>query len=198
MDTNGAKSARQRDIVVIGAPVGGAAALAEVISDLPGDLEASIFVVLHATPENPILLPDILNAPGRMRAAEAQNEEAVERRRIYIAGTGRHLMFRDGRICLSRNGVEHPYRPSIDRLFTSAAESFRERVVGVILLHAREDGARGLHAIRQAGGRTVTHRHPEALEELTSPETGQPLADEHLGLKEIARCILSAVNGLAE
>lgn len=198
MDANGVKIARQRDIVVIGAPVGGAAALAEVISDLPGDLEASVFVVLHATAENPILLPDILNAPRRMRAAEAQEDEVIEHRRIYIAGAGRHLMFRDGRIFLSPNGVEHPYRPSIDRLFISAADSFRERVVGVVLLHAREEGTHGLHAIRRAGGRTVTHRNREAPEELRHPETGEPLADEHLELEEIAGRILSFVNGLAE
>lgn len=186
------------DIIAIGAPVGGGASLAELLSHFSWEMEASIFVVLHAAEESPMLLADILNAPGRMRAAEAGDGEAVVRRRVYVAADGKHMLIRDGKVHLSSNGAEYPRRPSIDALFSSAAEAYRERVIGVLLLHAREDGAHGLRAIRRAGGRTVTHRNREMREELRHPETGEPLADEHLELEEIARRILGFVNGLAD
>jgi two-component system, chemotaxis family, protein-glutamate methylesterase/glutaminase len=182
-----------RDIVVIGAPVGGGAALAHLASAFPPNLEASLFVVLHATPQNPILLADILNAPGRMRAAGAIHGEPIERRRIYVAAEGRHLRMRDGKVNLSPNGAENPHRSSIDILFASAAETFNRRVIGVLLLHAREDGAPGLQAIRAAGGRTITQRNKQMPEAPKHPETGETLAHHHLALAEIAPCVIEYV-----
>jgi two-component system chemotaxis response regulator CheB len=185
-----------RDIIVIGAPVGGAAALLQLAGRFPPDLEASVFVVLHATPENPILLADVLNAPGRMRAADVIDGEAIERRRIYVAADGKHLLMRDGRAYLSANGTEHPHRPSIDVLFTSAAEAYNARVIGVLLLHAREDGSRGLHAIRKAGGRTIAHRNEQMPEKPRHPETSEELAHDHLEIDEIAPRLVAYVNGV--
>lgn len=186
------------DIVAIGAPIGGGAALAYLIAHFPPDLEAAVFVVLHATPESPILLADILNAPGRMRAAPAMNGEAIERRRIYVAADGRHLLMRDGKVHLSDNEMEYSHRPSIDLLFTGAAAAFRERVLGILLLHARQDGAAGLQAIREAGGCTITHRNEAMPDEPKHPETGQALAHHHIKLDEIAPRVLAYVAGTTE
>jgi len=191
-------SNQSRDIVAIGAPNGGGAALAYLVAHFPPDLEASVFVVLHATPESPILLADILNAPGRMRAAPAMNGEAIEHRRIYVAADGRHLLIRDGKVHLSDNETEYPHRPSIDLLFTSAAAAFSGRVLGILLLHAREDGVAGLQAIRAAGGRTITHRNEAMPNELKNPETRQALADHHIKLDEIAPRVLAYVSGTTE
>jgi two-component system, chemotaxis family, protein-glutamate methylesterase/glutaminase len=49
----------------------------------------------------------------------------------------------------------HFSRPSIDVLFDSAADIYGERLMGVILTGANQDGAEGLVAVGQAGGRTV-------------------------------------------
>ncbi|HEY2799863.1 MAG TPA: chemotaxis protein CheB [Chthoniobacterales bacterium] len=188
----------RHDIIAIGAPIGGGAALAYLVTHFPPDLEAAVFVVLHATPENPILLADILNAPGRMRAAPAMNGEAIVPRRIYVAADGRHLLIRDGKVYLSDNELEYPHRPSIDLLFTSVAAAFRERVLGVLLLHAREDGANGLQAIREAGGHTISHRNEAMPDELRHPATGQALAHHHIKLEEIGPRVLACVSRTTE
>jgi two-component system chemotaxis response regulator CheB len=180
-----------RDIIVIGAPVGGAAALTHLTSRFPPDLDASVFIVLHSEPGRPILLADVLNAPGRMRAAEAMHGEPIERRRIYVAADGQHLMIRDGHVYLAANGVEAPRRPSIDVLFSSAAETYNARVVGVLLLHAREEGTRGLYAIRKAGGRAITHRSEQMPGMPRHPETAEEVAHEHLELDEIVSRLLA-------
>lgn len=182
-----------RDIIVIGAPTGGGAALAHVVGKLPANLDASMFAVLHTTPDNPILLADVLNAPGRMRAAEALHGEPVTRRRIYVAADGKHLLIRDGKVHLSINGQRTSHRPSIDVLFCSAAETYKARVVGVLLLHSRDDGATGLDAIRRAGGRTVTHRNELMPDEPKHPATGEILCDQHLPLDRIAKGVLAYV-----
>jgi two-component system chemotaxis response regulator CheB len=183
-----------RDIILIGAPVGGGATIAHLIGSLPADLNVSIFVVLHATSQNPILLADVLNAPGRMRAAEALHGEAITRRRIYVAADGRDLLIRNGEVQLSSNGQETNHRPSIDVLFSSAAGAYNARVVGVLLLHCHDDGSAGLHAIRRAGGRTITHRNESMLQAPKHPETGEMLSDQHLDLEQIAPRILEYVH----
>jgi len=186
-----AKSPRKllRDIIVIGAPVGGASALMRLTRDLPDDLEASIFVVLHM-PENRLLLADLLNAPGRMRAADALDGEAIEPRRIYIAPAGKHLRLRGGKIHLSGNGAVKPYRPSIDVLFISAAESYGSRVIGVLLVHAREEGLEGLSAIRTADGRTITHRNEQMPETPRTSNSNHSLSHDHVDLERIASRVI--------
>lgn len=183
-----------RDIIVIGSPVGGGATIAQLIGKLPADLDASVFVVLHTTPDNPILLADVLNAPGRMRAAEALHGEPIARRRIYVAADGHHLLVRNGQVHLSANGQKANHRPSIDVLFSSAAEAYNVRVIAVLLLHCHEDGSAGLHAIRRAGGRTITHRNESMLHEPKHPETGYVLSDEHLDWEQIVPRVLQYVH----
>ena len=58
-------------------------------------------------------------------------------------------------MALSVDELVHHSRPSIDVLFESAAEIYRERLLGVILTGANEDGAAGLAAVHDAGGITV-------------------------------------------
>ena len=184
-----------RDIILIGAPIGGASVLTRLVGALPPDLRASIFIVLHMKPDNPILLADVLNAPGRMRATEAFDGEPIEHSRIYIACDGKHLVLDSDSMRLTSDAQENNCRPSIDVLFRTAATAHRERVVGVILVHARDDGLLGLHAVRLNGGRTVTHRNKLMRETPRHPETDEELAHDHLELDEIALRLIAYVNG---
>ena len=53
-------------------------------------------------------------------------------------------------------------RPSIDVLFESAADAFGDDVTGVILTGSNNDGARGLRAICDAGGRALVQEPASA------------------------------------
>jgi two-component system chemotaxis response regulator CheB len=64
---------------------------------------------------------------------------------------------------LSADELVHHSRPSIDVLFESAAEVYRERLLGVILTGANEDGAQGLAAVHDAGGVTIVQEPETAL-----------------------------------
>jgi two-component system chemotaxis response regulator CheB len=184
-----------RDIILIGAPIGGASVLTRLVGALPPDLRASVFIVLHVKPDNPILLADVLNAPGRMRATEAFDGEPIQRSRIYIARDGKHLVLDSESMRLTSDAQENSCRPSIDVLFRTAATTHKERVVGVILVHARDDGLLGLHAVRLNGGKTVTHRNKLMQDKPRHPESGEELAHDHLELDEIAPRLIAYVNG---
>jgi chemotaxis response regulator CheB len=171
-----------RDIILIGAPIGGASVLTRLVGALPPDLRASVFIVLHVKPDNPILLADVLNAPGRMRATEAFDGEPIQRSRIYIARDGKHLVLDSESMRLTSDAQENSCRPSIDVLFRTAATTHKERVVGVILVHARDDGLLGL-------------RNKLMQDKPRHPESGEELAHDHLELDEIAPRLIAYVNG---
>ena len=75
---------------------------------------------------------------------------------VYFAPPNYHLLVEAGpQLALSADDLVHHSRPSIDVLFDSAAEVYREHLLGIILSGANEDGAEGLAAVHDAGGLTV-------------------------------------------
>lgn len=77
------------------------------------------------------------------------------------------------------------YRPSVDRLFNSAAEVCGSRTVGVVLTGMGDDGSRGLAAIRAAGGRTIAESESTAVI-FGMPRAAAKSAERVLPLPQIA------------
>jgi NAD-dependent dihydropyrimidine dehydrogenase PreA subunit len=121
------------DIVVIGASAGGVAALQEVVSALPPDLDAAVFVVLHLLAGAESLLPQILSRNGRLPASHPSDGQLFETGRIYAAPPDRHILLHNSRLRVVRGPKENLHRPAIDVLFRSAARVGGPRVLGVLL-----------------------------------------------------------------
>ena len=76
---------------------------------------------------------------------EAEDKEPVDAGTVYFAPPDYHLLVDDGpQLALSADEPVHYSRPSIDVLFESAADVYGERLLGIILTGANEDGAAGL------------------------------------------------------
>jgi two-component system, chemotaxis family, protein-glutamate methylesterase/glutaminase len=58
---------------------------------------------------------------------------------------------------------ENKYRPALDPIFRSAAVSFSNRVIGVILTGMLEDGTAGMQAVKRCGGTTIVQDPEEAF-----------------------------------
>ena len=142
--------------VVLGASAGGAEALGMLLSGLPSGAAASLFVVLHIPRNRPSLLVDIFAKRCALKLREAQDKEPVAPGTVYFAPPDYHMLIDEGpSIALS---VDEPVcfsRPAIDPLFESAAAIYRDRLLGIILTGANEDGAAGLRAVHDAGGLAV-------------------------------------------
>jgi two-component system chemotaxis response regulator CheB len=151
-----------RDIIVVGASVGGVQALSAIARGLPADLHSAIFVVLHLWPHGRSYLPDILQDAGFLPAAHAQEGEPITPGRIYVAPPDHHLMIAPGRVRVSRGPKENRARPAIDPLFRSAGLAYGRRVVGVVLTGRLDDGAAGLWAIKALGGVAIVQDPHEA------------------------------------
>jgi two-component system, chemotaxis family, protein-glutamate methylesterase/glutaminase len=152
----------KKDIVVIGGSAGSHAVLQQIVSDLPANLPASIFVATHVPAGGATLLPDVLSRTSRMRVVRAVDGAPIERGCIYVAVPDHHLMVIDGTIRLGSGPRENMTRPAIDPLFRSAALSYGSRTVGVVLSGLLNDGASGLSAIKACGGTTVVQNPLDA------------------------------------
>ena len=151
-----------RDTIVIGASAGGVEALYKLVSALPANLPAAVFIVLHIPSNAPSLLPDILSRESRLRVTHAVDGEAIEHGRVYVAPPDRHLLIEDSHVKLVHGPKENLHRPSIDALFRSAARWAGPRVIGAVLTGARDDGAAGMAAIKQRGGIAIVQDPLEA------------------------------------
>jgi two-component system chemotaxis response regulator CheB len=152
-----------KDIIVIGASMGGIEALKTIAGGLPQDFPASVFVVLHIAPQSPGILDHILDRAGALPSSNAVDRERIQPGRIYVAPPDQHLIIEPNRVRLTRGPKENRFRPAIDPLFRSAAQVYGPRATGVILTGNLDDGTAGLWAIKRMGGTAIVQDPQEAL-----------------------------------
>lgn len=147
-------------IIVIGASTGGPQALSIVLKGLvPAVEQASVFIVLHIPPEfTEVIVSHIERVTGLPTHAAEQDDEIVKGH-IYVSPGHIHLgICRRGASCfiqLSDDPPENFCKPSVDVLFRSAAKSYGEQVIGVVLTGMGSDGLAGSRAIVAAGGMVI-------------------------------------------
>ncbi|MBO0952944.1 chemotaxis protein CheB [Fibrella forsythiae] len=152
----------KRNIIVIGASAGGFEALQTLIANLPPDLEAAIFIVWHMAPSVRGMLPQVLSRLNTIPVALVQDGEPIRTNRIYVALPDQHLLVEEGRIRVTHGPKENHFRPAVDPLFRSAAYAYGNRVIGLILSGALDDGTAGLWTIKHLGGLALVQDPSEA------------------------------------
>ena len=143
------------DLVVVGASWGGLQALRWLLEGLPGDFPTPLVVAQHRANDSSDVMVQMLQAHSSLAVSEASDKDAIEQGHVYIAPPDYHLLIEPGSLALSTDEFVHHSRPSIDVAFESAAETYGDRLVGVILTGANTDGSAGLKRIRDEGGVTV-------------------------------------------
>jgi two-component system chemotaxis response regulator CheB len=143
------------EIVVVGTSIGGLKALQTLLSGLPDGFTVPVVIVQHRAKDSEIGLCDFLGRSSRLPISEPEDKETIVPGRVYLAPRDYHLLIENGSFALSTDPPIGFARPSIDALFESAAEEYKERTVGVVLTGANRDGARGLAAIKLRGGLTL-------------------------------------------
>jgi two-component system chemotaxis response regulator CheB len=140
------------DIVVVGTSWGGLAALRELITGLPGDFSLPLVVVQHRHKQSGHMLTGLLQDHTQLPVCEAEDKAPITGGTVHVAPADYHLLVEEGFFSLTMDEPVAFSRPSIDVTFVSAADSFGEHTVGVVLTGANADGARGLKRIHDRGG----------------------------------------------
>jgi len=153
----------KRNIVVIGSSAGGIEALRALFARLPHDASATFFVAQHLSPHSTSELDRILQGCTRMHVAFARYCQLIMPDTVYVAPPDRHLIIEGDRVRVTRGPKECRARPAVDVLFRSAATWFGQRVVGVVLTGALDDGTAGLWQIKDRNGLALVQDPDDAL-----------------------------------
>ena len=182
-------------LVVMGASLGGFHALEILLGDLPRDFPLPIAVVQHRSSDSDELLPTLLARKSRLPVVEAEDKQHIMPGHIYVAPANYHLLVEEGHFALSTEGPVQFARPSVDVLFESAADAYRDKVVAVLLSGSNKDGARGIALIKDYGGLAIV-QDPASAESRHMPEAAIASAriDHVLPLPEIARLLTELVS----
>jgi two-component system chemotaxis response regulator CheB len=186
----------KHNIIVVGTSAGGVEALCELNKNLPKDLDASVFVVMHVGAES--ILPQILTHCGNLPAMTAKHDKPYKHGHIYCAPAHSHLSIKDHKTVLMKGPRENGHRPAVDVLFRSAARVHRSKVVGVVLSGGRDDGSAGLYAIKARGGVAIVQDPEEAITP-NMPQNALDMVDVDfcLPVRQIADVLVQLVNGNA-
>jgi two-component system chemotaxis response regulator CheB len=140
----------------IGCSAGGLDALHHILPNLPAGLSVPVVVVAHMgpSPDNPIL--EALKRHCHLPVVEAEERRKVAAGIIHVCPPDYHLLVEaDHTFALSADGKINNSRPSIDAFLDSAADCWGNGLLAVLLTGASIDGARGMAAVKAAGGTCV-------------------------------------------
>jgi two-component system chemotaxis response regulator CheB len=177
------------ELIAVGTSWGGLAALSRLLDDLSAEIEQPMVVAQHrATDSVQGGLSYLLQHHTHRVVRDAEDKDALEPGRVYLAPPDYHLLVEPGHLALSTEDAVQFARPSIDVLFESVADAYREHAIGIILTGANEDGAMGLRSIKRAGGVAIV-QDPLTSERPHMPEAALALteADAILPLEEIGK-----------
>jgi two-component system chemotaxis response regulator CheB len=152
----------QYSCVVIGVSAGGLHALSFLLEKLPKAYPIPVLIVQHRSKDQVELLEELLGNRCQITITQANEKEKINSGIVYLAPPAYHLLVETDHT-LSLSSDEHVLsKPSIDILFESAAEVFKDKLIGIVLTGANNDGSKGIKAVNKYGGLTIAQRTEEA------------------------------------
>jgi len=155
--------------IVIGVSSGGMNALKFIFSALPAGFSIPIIIVQHISAHSDNEWIKLLNNKSNVNVKEADEKEKIVSGTTYIAPANYHLLIEnDKTFSLTIDEYVNFARPSIDVLFESAAEAYKDKLIGIVLTGSNIDGAQGIKRIKELGGMAII-QDPETAESSTMP-----------------------------
>lgn len=149
------------NIILIGTSAGGLCALSNLLQQFPSDFDVPICIVQHRGTDFDGLLLKELRRFSHLPVVEPSDRQSILPG-VFLAPADYHLMIEPGEFRLSTEGSINFARPSIDVLFSTAADAYSHRAIGVVLTGASSDGALGAAIIKKAGGMVIVQDPSEA------------------------------------
>jgi two-component system chemotaxis response regulator CheB len=180
-------------LVAMGASWGGLRAVETILGALPAGFGAPVVIAQHRRHDTPDgVLVRMLGARCALTVCEAEDKQSLDPGVVLVAPADYHLLVETGTVALSVDAPLNYSRPSIDILFSSAADAYGERVAGVVLTGANADGALGLAQIAGRGGTAIV-QDPETAERREMPDAALRATPQArvLRLSEIATALMA-------
>ncbi len=184
-------------LVGIGTSAGGLRALEEFFDTMPADSGASFVVVQHLSPNAKSLLKELLERRTAMGVRWIEDGMTVEPNTVYLMPPGHDLILQDEQLrFIQQQDSPPPHRNlPIDRFFSSLAQVYGDRAIGVVLSGTGSDGTKGLASISTAGGCTFAQTPDSAeLDGMPHRAIAAGRVDHILSPAEIAQTIYAILD----
>jgi two-component system, chemotaxis family, protein-glutamate methylesterase/glutaminase len=174
-------------LIVIGASLGGMTALKVLLQGLIQAFPIPIAIAQHRHKASENQIVEFLQRHTTLRVKEVEDKDGIAAGYVYLAPADYHLLVEADHFALSTDEPVSYARPSIDVLFESAADVYRDRTIGIILTGANQDGAAGSAAVKACGG-VVMVQDPKSAQSPVMPQAviARTTVDGVLSLPDIA------------
>ena len=142
--------------VIIGGSAGSFQVVTKILSVIPVNFPLPLLLCFHRLKHVRSGFVEALSLKSQIPVVEPFDKEQLKPGRAYLAPANYHMYVElANRIALSTEDTVNHSRPSIDLSFITAAQAYREKLIGIILSGANRDGAYGLKKVHDFGGMTI-------------------------------------------
>src|ERR1043165_6555262 len=192
------ESGDKEDLVVVGASAGGVGALSTLVSTLNKSFPAPIVIAQHLDPQRPSQLGSILERRSTLpiTVVSEHGQTKLEGCNVYVVPSNRHVRISDGHVYLEGDHNDRP-KPSVDMLLSTAAQSYGDHLIAVILTGSGSDGAAGAVDVKTAGG-VVIIQNPQTAAYPSMPLSLPPTAVDHVvEIEQIGPLLFDLLKGMS-
>ena len=174
--------------IIIGGSAGSFQTVTNILASIPGDFPYPVFLCLHRLKHVRSGFVEALSIKSNIKVVEPNDKEFIRQNKAYLAPANYHMYFELGNhIALSTESAVNHSRPSIDISFTSAAYTYKSKLIGIIL-----SGAYGLSQIKENGGLTIVQDPEECqVRTMTSAAISATEVDHILKVDQIINFLLN-------
>ncbi|HAN19175.1 MAG: chemotaxis protein CheB [Bacteroidetes bacterium GWC2_33_15] len=142
--------------VVIGGSAGSFQVITRILNSLPKNFPLPVLLSLHRLKHVRSGFVEALSIKSAIEVVEPSDKDTIKPGKAYLAPSNYHMYIElNKKIALSTEEPVNHSRPSIDLTFETAAQAYRDKIVGIILSGANRDGAYGLQKLKQLGGLAI-------------------------------------------
>lgn len=152
-----------KKVVVIGSSTGGPPIVEYILSSLPSDIDATIFIAQHMPQYFIDKFAQRIDKLSPLKIKVAQNGDLVRAGTVYLTPAEKKIKLEGNIINIEKEEKKLSPQPSIDNLMTEAAKTYKEKVIGIVLTGMGEDGTVGLDKIKEKGGFTLVQEPKTAV-----------------------------------
>ncbi len=161
--------------VIIGGSAGSFQVVTKILSSLSDRFPLPVLLCLHRLKHVRSGFVEALSLKSNIPIEEPNDKETLKPGRAYLAPANYHMYIElANRIALSTDEPINHSRPAIDLSFITAANAYRDKLIGIILSGANRDGAMGLKIVSEKGGITIV-QDPKICEVKTMTESAMQL-----------------------
>ena len=194
-----APSGRSYKLVAIGTSTGGPVALQRIITALPANFPLPIVLIQHMPAAFTGAFAQRLNSLSKVEVCEAKDNDVLRPGVAYLAPGGKQMLIegsdRDARLRIKEDDSPRiTFKPSVDITFATAAKTFSDKVLAIVLTGMGADGREGARLLKQQGARIwaqdeascVVYGMPQAI-------AAAGLMDQEVGLNDVAAKLIAEV-----